>query len=119
MERRMENLKKVIPEIEVEFAITKYSCIAKNRLDALYLAYFDLKDKFCKIDRRNFGTVKQIEFEPIYSCTTTSIASSWIEPPYTTQYIYFDPLSTYYTGQIDESLCVTASTSDGLYTNNW
>ena len=82
MERRMENLKKVIPENEVENTITAYSQIAEDRLDVLYLAYFNLKDRFCKIDRNKFGEAKIIAYRPkvrvIYydsSCATT--ANNW------------------------------------------
>lgn len=64
MEVRMENLKKVINPHIVETSIAYYENVADNRLDALYLAYYQLKDDYCKIKRRTFGKPKNVEYKP-------------------------------------------------------
>ncbi|MBO6254949.1 MAG: hypothetical protein J6O49_15105 [Bacteroidaceae bacterium] len=64
MEVRMENLKKIINPHIVETSIAYYENIADNRLDALYLAYYQLKDDYCKIKRRTFGKPKNVEYKP-------------------------------------------------------
>jgi hypothetical protein len=64
MEKRMENLKKVIDPFEVDVKINLYlSTSTDDRLDALYLAYYDLKDKYCKLDRKKFGTPKKVDYK--------------------------------------------------------
>ena len=62
MEKRMENLKTVIDSNTVDAIIKHYDDIADNRLDALYLAYYHLKDIYCKIKRYSFGTPKDVEY---------------------------------------------------------
>ena len=64
MEVRMENLKKVINPHIVETSIAYFETVADNRLDALYLAYYQLKDNYCKIKRRTFGKPKNVEYKP-------------------------------------------------------
>lgn len=64
MEVRMENLKKIIDPHIVETSIDYYENVADNRLDALYLAYYQLKDDYCKIKRRTFGRPKNVEYKP-------------------------------------------------------
>lgn len=64
MEKKLELLKKVIPAEIVNLRIDSYLCYADDRLDALYLAYYSLKDEFCKIKRRSFGEPKKVEYKP-------------------------------------------------------
>ena len=64
MEKKLELLKKVIPAEIVDLRIDSYLCYADDRLDALYLAYYSLKDEFCKIKRRSFGEPKIVEYKP-------------------------------------------------------
>jgi hypothetical protein len=64
MEKRMENLKKVIDPFEVDLKVNYYlASFTDDKLDAMYLAYYDLKDKYCKIDRRKFGNLKTVNFK--------------------------------------------------------
>jgi hypothetical protein len=64
MEKRMECLKKVIDPFEVDLRVNYYlSLFTDDKLDAMYLAYYDLKDKYCKIDRRKFGNLKTVNFK--------------------------------------------------------
>jgi len=62
MEKRMESLKTVIDYDTVDTTIKYYEGVADDRLDALYLAYYHLKDIYCKIKRYSFGTPKDVEY---------------------------------------------------------
>jgi hypothetical protein len=64
MEKKLELLKKVIPAEIVDLRIGSYLCYTEDRLDALYLAYYSLKDEYCKIKRRSFGEPKKVEYKP-------------------------------------------------------
>jgi hypothetical protein len=64
MEKKLESLKKVIPAGVVDFEINNFSSVAEDRLDALYLAYYALKDMYCKVRRSTFGKPKIVKYEP-------------------------------------------------------
>ena len=64
MEKKLELLKKAIPAEIVDLRIGSYLCYTEDRLDALYLAYYSLKDEYCKIKRRSFGEPKIVEYKP-------------------------------------------------------
>lgn len=64
MEKRMQCLKKIIDPVEVDSEILIGESTADNRLDALYIAYYNLKDRHCKIKRSVFGTPKIVEYKP-------------------------------------------------------
>ena len=64
MEKKLELLKKVIPAEIVDLRIGVNLCCTDDRLDALYLAYYSLKDEFCKIKRKSFGEPKIVEYKP-------------------------------------------------------
>ena len=65
MERRVENLKKVINSDEVESRLNFYlSCLTDNRLDALYLTYYSLKGKYSNVNKINIGSVKPVSYGP-------------------------------------------------------
>ena len=64
MEKRLENLKKAISPGLVDLAIDDANTKTDNELDALYIAYYELKDKYCKIKRSSFGKPKQVGYVP-------------------------------------------------------
>lgn len=64
LETRLENLKKVISPGLVDLAIDDANTKTDNELDALYIAYYELKDKYCKIKRSSFGKPKQVGYVP-------------------------------------------------------
>ena len=64
MEKRLENLKKVISPGLVDLAIDDANTKTDNELDALYIAYYELKDKHCKLRRRAFGVPKIVGYVP-------------------------------------------------------
>ena len=64
MEMIMKNLSKYVPEEIIQWTIDMYLRQTDNRLDALYLAYYSLKDSYCKIKRKTFGIPKSVEYEP-------------------------------------------------------
>ena len=63
MEKKIDNLKKIIQPSTVDIYVSRYIDIADTRLDALYLAYYAMKDDFCKVKRRLFGKPKSVEFK--------------------------------------------------------
>lgn len=63
MEKKIDNLKRVIKPSTVDIYVSRYVDIADTRLDALYLAYYAMKDDFCKVKRRLFGKPKSVEFK--------------------------------------------------------
>lgn len=63
MEKRLENLKKIIPCTVVDAYIRKYENMSDSKLDALYLAFYALKDTYCKVKRNTFGTPKMVDFK--------------------------------------------------------
>ena len=83
MEKRMECLKKVIDPFEVDLKINFYlSLFTDDKLDAMYLAYYDLKDKYCKIDRSKFGTPKKVDYKPKnIGISTTSFVDTYLTEP--------------------------------------
>ena len=64
MEKKVDNLKKIIPPEIVEATLLGKLSLTDSRLDALYLTFYDLKDRYCKIKRRTFGKPKYVDYEP-------------------------------------------------------
>lgn len=64
MKIRVNNLKKVINETLIN--IYYYRALKKtdNELDALYIAYYDLKALSLKYKREVYGTVNNVEYKP-------------------------------------------------------
>jgi len=83
MEKRMENLKKVIDPLEVDLKINLHlSMSTDDRLDALYLAYYELKDEYCKLDRKKFGTPKKVDYkQKSFGTFTTSFIDTSLTVP--------------------------------------
>ena len=106
MEKRMENLKTVIDSNTVDAIIKHYDDIADNRLDALYLAYYHLKDIYCKIKRYSFGIPKDVEYNrkvkvsEWYVSGTNGNSVWWSPSDYTwtttTNYSTLNTSNTYY-----------------------
>lgn len=61
---RIRNLKKILPDAEIDFAIHIHSCITTDECELLHLAYYYLKSKFCKIERSNWGKVNSVYVKP-------------------------------------------------------
>lgn len=103
MEKRMECLKKVIDPLEVDLRVNYYlSLFTDDKLDAMYLAYYDLKDKYCKIDVRKFGKPKTVDYKQKNNMlfTTSLIDASLTEPTITwtggTNWYYSDSTTNAY-----------------------
>ena len=64
MEKRLENLKKIINHYFVDNEIRMAKGQTENELDALYIAYYNLKDRYCKIKRSSFGKPKKVGYVP-------------------------------------------------------
>ena len=97
MEKRMERLKKVIDPFEVDLKINHYlSLFTDDKLDAMYLAYYDLKDKYCKIDRRKFGKPKTVNYKmkKNIGMATTSFAGTYLTEPTTSSNWYYSDTTT-------------------------
>ena len=100
IEKRLENLKKIIPPSIVDAEITVAKIKADDELDALYLAYYSLKDSYCKIKRKTFGIPKNVKYTPKRVAWYSNDWSGW----YTTDSDYYYP--------------TTATTSATIYTYN-
>ena len=96
MEKRMECLKKVIDPFEVDLKINFYlSTFTDDKLDAMYLAYYDLKDKYCKIDERNFGKQKRVDYKSKnIGMVTTSYVDTYLTEPATSSSWYYSDTTT-------------------------
>ena len=106
MEKRMENLKKVIDPFEVDLKINLYLSISTDdRLDALYLAYYDLKDKYCKLDRKKFGTPKKVDYkQKNFGTLTTSFVDTYLtEPAISSNWYYSDTTTGAYSAYWEPS----------------
>ena len=95
MEKRMECLKKVIDPFEVDLKVNYYlTLVTDDKLDALYLAYYDLKDKYCKIDRKKFGKPKTVNYKMknvgVGTIASSFIDTSSIEPTTSSTWYYSD-----------------------------
>jgi hypothetical protein len=55
------------------------STFTDDKLDAMYLAYYDLKDKYCKIDRRKFGKPKKVNYKSKDTNSFGNFASTFID----------------------------------------
>ena len=64
MEKRLKNLKKIIYPYYVDNEIRMAKNQTENELDALYIAYYNLKDRYCKIKRSSFGKPKKVGYVP-------------------------------------------------------
>ena len=64
MEKRLKNLKKIIYPYYVDSEIRMAKNQTENELDALYIAYYNLKDRYCKIKRSSFGKPKKVGYVP-------------------------------------------------------
>ena len=97
MEKRMENLKKVIDPFEVDLKVNYYlTLFTDDKLDAMYLAYYDLKDKYCKIDRRKFGKPKTVDYKSknTIGTITTSYFDTYLTEPATSSSWYYSDTTT-------------------------
>jgi coenzyme F420-reducing hydrogenase alpha subunit len=96
MEKRMECLKKVIDPFEVDLKVNYYlTLVTDDKLDALYLAYYDLKDKYCKIDRRKFGKPKTVDYKPKkIGMATSSYVGTYLTEPATSLNWYHSDTTT-------------------------
>ena len=64
MRKRLENLKKVIHPPLVDTYIAVKKAVADNELDALYLAYYQLKGLSLRYNRATFGQVNDVNYKP-------------------------------------------------------
>ena len=86
MRIKFKNLEKIISKVEIQHKISYYDMICVNHLDALYLAYYDLKYEHSKIKLENFGSYKKISYTikntnfyvPLYSSTNVYTSTNEI-----------------------------------------
>jgi hypothetical protein len=119
MQKRLENLKKILPLGVVELQIELGKQKAEDELDALYIAYYALKDIYCKVKRNSFGTPNEVEYKPkclLYrSFYEYNIPSEY----YTTLYSSYNT-ATYVTLDNTATVTYTYNTGDlGWTTTNW
>lgn len=110
MDKRMENLKKVIDPFEVDLKVNYYlSSFTDDKLDAMYLAYYDLKDKYCKIDRSKFGKPKKVNYKAKDANLYGNFASSFIDTS----------LTEVEGTRLNNTCWYYSDTSTGTYTVHW
>ena len=91
--KRLENLKKILPAIEVDSTINRYKSMADNEYDAKMLAYYFLRRKYCKINSNVFGKQKQVKYNiksPQITSYTTNGSNGWYTVSSTNTYTYTD-----------------------------
>jgi hypothetical protein len=64
MKIRVNNLKKVINETLINIYYYRALEETDNELDALYIAYYDLKALSLKYKREVYGTVNNVDYKP-------------------------------------------------------
>ena len=118
MEKRMECLKKVIDPFEVDLKINFYlSAFTDDKLDAMYLAYYDLKDKYCKIDRRKFGKPKTVNYKTKGVNSFGNFASTLVDTSLTeTAITWPDNATWYYSNSTTSAYDVRWEPSDYAWT---
>jgi len=102
MEKRLENLKKIINHYFVDSEIRMAKNLTENELDALYIAYYSLKDRYCKIKRSSFGKPKKVGYAP----KKKPIG------------LYYDTWGLYDVDEWTISSNFTSAASSGIYTYN-
>ena len=115
MLKMLDKLRSTLPDGCVDRELFRAGFQSNSEIDVLYIAYYNLKDSYCKLNRRSFGKAKYLCFEPTnkiqvavpncdepsygtYTSTTaTTYTVSWISPSTTTTTTtYWEPLSGYY-----------------------
>ena len=64
IEIRLENLKKIIDPFIINMKIHKCKSLCDSEYDALYMAFYDLKDQYSRLPRIKFGAPKLIGYVP-------------------------------------------------------
>ena len=136
MKKRLENLKKIIPENSVELQISLAKLETDDELDALYIAYYRLKDVHSKIKRKTFGKPKDVKYEQkcrwtdawdyTWDVTTRDWTYSYNAIPFTTaidytNYYYPATLGSTIT-TVNDSIITTAlatNYADTITTTTW
>ena len=127
MQKRLENLKKILPLGVVELQIELGKQKAEDELDALYIAYYALKDIYCKVKRNSFGTPNEVEYKPKCLWYRSFYEYNIPNEYYTT--LYSNPVITYNTATyatldntatVTPTIAYTYDTGDlGWATTNW
>lgn len=61
---RLENLKKIIDPFIINMKIHKCKALCDSEYDALYMAFYELKDQYSRLPRIKFGEPKLIGYVP-------------------------------------------------------
>lgn len=105
MKIRVNNLKKVINETLINIYYYRALEETDNELDALYIAYYDLKALSLKYKREVYGTVNNVDYKPKFdwnsyldeylknggNCCASAISYTWSTRTYSNYdaaYIY-------------------------------
>ena len=90
MKIKIKNLEKIIPLYIVGMYLSMNKVNAKSELDAYYLTYYELKDKYLKYKRSSFGdTTKNIKvnWEDISNEQLIDAATTRLSSNYTNAYV--------------------------------
>lgn len=61
---RLENLKKIIDPFIINMKIHECKALCDSEYDALYMAFYKLKDQYSRLPRIKFGAPKPIAYTP-------------------------------------------------------
>lgn len=77
MLKMLDRLRSTLPEGCVDDELRHAFSITDSEIDALYIAYYNLKDSFCPLSRHSFGKPKRVFYIPKNLYDDITLYSSW------------------------------------------
>lgn len=124
MLKMLDRLRSTLPEGCVDDELRHAFNITDSEIDALYIAYYNLKDSFCPLSRHSFGKPKRVFYIPKNLYDDITLYSSWynISPSTyntfittTTTASTFTISSNYTTATIDDDYWDVMTVTDRQY----
>ena len=109
MLKMLDRLRSTLPEGCVDDELRHAFSITDSEIDALYIAYYNLKDSFCPLSRRSFGKPKRVFYMPKSLYGDATLYGSW----YT---ISPSAYNTYITTTTTDTTTASTFTTSGNYT---
>ena len=104
---KIDNLRRIIDSTTIDYTISSNMFITSDMTDALNLSYYQLKDIFCKIDRRKYGVINSVNFTPTI-----------VYQPISSEYGTYDVSTSYYTSttnKLTDTLTTNSAYTYGTY----
>lgn len=90
MEKRVDNLKKIVGDTLVNICLWNNLQRTDNRLDALYMTFYDVKKLKLKYKRECFGYVNSVDYEPKFDFNQYLKKLMYCNYTSTTSYGYYN-----------------------------